>query len=46
MEAQSNTENPDEQGMPWGGIIKFVSAIVLTVLVYLLTQNMVNHRFF
>lgn len=44
MAPVSNT--PGAGQSPWLGIIKFLLLVILFVLVYLLGQEMVRHRFF
>jgi hypothetical protein len=46
METRSNLEPQPEQRPPRVAIWKFVLTAVLFILLYLLAQSMVNHRFF
>ena len=46
MRQNSNMTGPTEQNSPWLGIVKFVFVVLLIVIVFLLAQDMVRHRFF
>jgi ABC-type transport system involved in cytochrome c biogenesis permease subunit len=45
MRADSN-ETPEEGRSPWSGIVKFLLIVVLAIIIFLLGQDMVRHRFF
>ena len=46
MRPDSNTTAPEERRSPWLGIIKFLFIVLLTIIIFLLGQDMVRHRFF
>ena len=46
MKTYSNTPAPEGEKSPWIGIGKFLFVVVLAVIVFLLVQSMVHHRFF
>jgi hypothetical protein len=46
MTAYSNTPNPPERKPPSFGAAQFIFTLVLAVLLFLLGQSMVRHRFF
>jgi hypothetical protein len=46
MRPDPNTTAPVERRSPWPGIIKFLFILVLTIIIFLLGQEMVRHRFF
>ena len=46
MRRNSNMTVPTEQNSPWLGIVKFLFVVLLIVIVFLLAQDMVRHRFF
>jgi hypothetical protein len=46
MKTYSNTPAPEGEKSPWIGIGKFLFVVVLAVIVFLLVQSMVRHRFF
>jgi hypothetical protein len=37
---------PPEQNSPWPGVVKFLFLVLLIVIMFLLGQDMVRHRFF
>ena len=37
---------PTGQNSPWLGIVKFLFLVLLIVIIFLLGQDMVRHRFF
>lgn len=41
-----STTDPEERRLRWVGFAKFLFIVVLTVLIFLLAQSMVRHRFF
>jgi ABC-type microcin C transport system permease subunit YejE len=45
MTPKSNAQAPTAQASPWLGIIKFLFIVGLTILIFLLGQAMVRHRF-
>ena len=44
MNQQEN--NQEERSLPWLGFAKFLFIVVLTVLLFVLVNNMVRHHFF
>jgi hypothetical protein len=38
--------DPDEKRVRLAGLLKFLFIVVLTALIFLLAQSMVEHRFF
>jgi hypothetical protein len=42
----SNTTDPAPGQPPWVGIVKFLLLVLLIVMIFLLGQAMVRHRFF
>ena len=42
----SNTTDPAARQSPWLGIVKFLLLVILIVIIFLLGQDMVRHRFF
>ena len=46
MRINWNTTDPEERRLRWAGFVKFLFIVVLTVLIFLLAQSMVRHRFF
>jgi hypothetical protein len=46
MRPGSNAAAPEERRSPWVGIIKFLFIVLLTIIIFLLGQDMVRHRFF
>lgn len=46
MAENPNSTDPEENGPPWRGITSFLLVAVLVILIYLLGQSMVHHRFF
>ena len=41
-----NTTDPAARQSPWLGIVKFLLLVLLIVIIYLVGQAMVKHRFF
>ena len=41
-----STTDPEERRLRVAGLAKFLFIVVLTVLIFLLAQSMVHHRFF
>ena len=46
MRPNSNMTVPAGRNSPWLGIVKFLFLVLLMVIVFLLAQDMVRHRFF
>ncbi len=46
MRPNSDMTGPAERNLPWLGLIKFLFLVLLIVIVFLLAQDMVRHRFF
>jgi hypothetical protein len=46
MRANSKMIGRTEQNSPWLGIVKFLFVVLLIVIIFLLGQDMVRHRFF
>jgi ABC-type microcin C transport system permease subunit YejE len=46
MRTDSNTVTSVERRSPWLGIVKFLFIALLTIIIFLLGQAMVRHRFF
>jgi hypothetical protein len=40
------TDSEQRQPPPWAGFVKFVLLAILVILIFLLGQAMVSHRFF
>jgi hypothetical protein len=46
MTPHSQSTGPAGQKSPWLGIVKFLFIVVLAIIIFLLGQDMVRHRFF
>jgi ABC-type microcin C transport system permease subunit YejE len=46
MTVNSNTTDPAARNSPWLGVVKFLFLVILIVIIFLLGQDMVRHRFF
>jgi hypothetical protein len=46
MTVHSNTTDSAGRNQPWLGIVKFLLLVILIVIIFLLGQDMVRHRFF
>jgi ABC-type microcin C transport system permease subunit YejE len=46
MGPNSNMTGPAGRNSPWLGIVKFLFLVLLVVIIFLLGQDMVRHRFF
>jgi ABC-type microcin C transport system permease subunit YejE len=46
MRPDLHTTAPEERRSPWLGIVKFLFIVVLIIIIFLLGQDMVRHRFF
>ena len=46
MRPDSNVMGRAGRNSPWLGIVKFLFLVLLIVIVFLLAQDMVRHRFF
>jgi ABC-type microcin C transport system permease subunit YejE len=46
MIPNSNATDPEARNSPWLGIVKFLFIVVLIIIIFLLGQDMVRHRFF
>ena len=46
MTLVSKTTDAEPRQPPWAGIVKFLLLALLIVLIFLLGQSMVSHRFF
>ncbi len=42
----SKTTDAEPKQPPWAGFVKFLLLAILVILIFLLGQAMVNHRFF
>jgi heme/copper-type cytochrome/quinol oxidase subunit 4 len=45
MIPNSNTTVPVSRRSPWSGIVKFLFIVILTIIIFLLAQEMARHRF-
>jgi hypothetical protein len=46
MPSNLESKDPEKRQLPWLGLAKFLFLAILTLLIYLLAQSMVHHRFF